>query len=402
MTAQNSENFNNEKPEEDQANKKNRNDLAFFNIPFLNKQIVLNKKNRQFIIKMIPILSVFGALLISSFLILFAGNNPLQTYFELFNGAFGSPRRLGETIMKAAPLILGGIGICIAFKARVYNIGGYGQLVAGGIIATFIAGYIPGAIVGEITQNNSGIIPPFIHLPLMAIGAVTIGMIVGVIPGILKTEFSMNEAVTTIIFNYLIQLVVTYILRVPLHDPRQDRPISVLFPESARLPRPFAFLGIQTDIGIFLVLAIAPLVMILFNKTRIGYQIRMTGANLEAAKVCGLQTKRSIWIAMALSGGLFGLAGMIAVSGAWGYFDLYFFGSTASVGFTGIAVALLAYLNPILSIVSGLFFASLEIGSIRLAFILGIPANLSAAIQGLILIFLLIGEFLKKRVERYD
>ena len=101
MTTQNSENFNEER-KEDQTTEKPQNDLAFFNIPFLNKQIVLDKKKRQFLLKMIPVFSILGALVIGSFLILFAGNNPLQTYFELFNGAFGTPRRLGETIMKAA------------------------------------------------------------------------------------------------------------------------------------------------------------------------------------------------------------------------------------------------------------------------------------------------------------
>ena len=191
-------------------------------------------------------------------------------------------------------------------------------------------------------------------------------------------------------------------IRLPLKAPDTDAPISLYFPASARLPRPFAFLGMQTDIGIIIALIIAPLALILLSKTRIGYQIRMTGANPHAAKSCGLQTRRSIWLAMGLSGALFGLAGMITVSGGYGYMDVFYSSTTGVLGYSAISTALLATLNPFLTIISGLFFAIIESGNTRIAYILGVPASLSAILEGLILVFVLFSEVARRRLEQYD
>ncbi len=376
-------------------------EIIVLTIPIIKKTVKLSQENLRLLLQLTPILAVLAAFAFSSVFLVFSGFNPIILYIEIFNGALGIPRRTSETITRAAPLIIGAIAICVAFKARSYNMGGVGQLFAGAIGATIIAAYIPGAITTPLSSHNQGIIPIFIHIPLMMSVAILLGAGVAFIPAILKTEFGANESVTSILMNYVVNAIAMFLLRVTLKAPDAEQPISLYFPASARLPRPFAFLGLQFDIGIIIAIIIAPLIYILLSKTRIGYQIRITGFNPKAAKASGLSTRKSIWIAMALSGGLFGLAGMITVSGSLGYMDVFFPTTTGVLGYSAISTALLANLSPLLSIVSGIFFAVLESGSTRIAYILGVPGSLSSILEGLILLFVLLSEVVRRRLRQH-
>lgn len=371
-------------------------ELIQFRLPLIKKEISLTKRRRGLIVKIIPFVSALLALIAGGFLIFLFGVNPISAYQAILYGAFGSPRRLGQTIVIATPLIIGGIAVSVAFKTRMWNIGGVGQYLIGALGATIIAGYIPGAITTPISNQNEGIIPLFLHLPLMLIVAMAAGAIIGLIPAILKTEFNMNEVVSTVMINYIVTSFVLFTLRLPLSDPRRGDPISVIFPSSARLPTPFTALGINMDVGILLALVVAPLLWFLLYKTRLGYQMRITGSAPKASRACGLETRKAVWSAMLISGALFGLAGFVHMSGVWGYFDIYFVDDT---GYASIPVGILAYFNPILCLLTGFFFGILKIGAVRLSYVFQIPQSLSAVIQGLIMIFLLVGEFIRRRLE---
>ena len=368
-------------------------------IPLIKKEITLSKKRLGFIVKIIPFASVILALMFGGFLIFLIGVNPISAYQAILYGAFGSPRRLGQTIVISTPLIIGGIAVALAFKTQMWNIGGFGQYLIGALGATYIAGYIPGAITTAISYENEGIIPIFLHLPLMLVIAMGLGAFVALIPAILKTEFKMNEAVTTVMINYIINAFIVFSLRIPLSDPRRGDPMSVLFPSSARMPTPFTSLGITMDIGIVFVLIVAPLMWFLLYRTRLGYQMRMTGYSPRASSACGLENRKAVWTAMLLSGALFGLAGFIHISGVWGYYDLYFVDDT---GFAAIPVGILAYLNPLLCVITGFFFGILKIGAVRLSYAYAIPQSLSSVIQGTVMIFMLIGEFIRRRLKAIE
>ena len=325
----------------------------------------------------VPVASVAVALLISAIFILFNGMNPITVYAKMLNGAFGSAFGISETIVKAVPLLLCGLGVAIAYKIAIWNIGAEGQFVLGAIGATAITIFFPD-------------LPGGLYIPLMMLGGMAAGAIWGLCTAIPRTYFKVNELITSLMLNYVALLLLDYLVYGPWRDPEGfNFPGTVIF-------SPFQVLanigGTRLHIGAVFAILTVIVFAFLLAKTRWGYELKLLGSNPIAAKNAGIKINKHILIVMLLSGGLAGFAGAIEVSGVA---ERLMYGISPGYGYTAIIVAWLAKLNPWGMIVTSLFIGSLIVGGYSVQTI-GLPSSFSLMLQGLILICLLGGEMLSK------
>jgi len=329
-----------------------------------------------------PILSLALALLVIAFVFWGYGVNPLAAYKRIFAGAFGSLYGLSETTVKAIPLMICGVGLAIAFKALVWNIGAEGQLLIGAIAATWVALYgLPDA-------------PAFVLLPCMFAAGFLGGAIWALIPAILKAKFRANETITTLLTVYIASELVNYLVYGPWKGAEEwGFPYSSKFPPAAQLPR----LG-NTRIHyptLILALVLAVLIHILLMRTKLGYEIRVTGNNPEAARYAGMSYFKTVVLVMLISGGLAGLAGVGEVAGIHHRLR-YPQGISPGYGFTAIIVAWLGRLNPLAVILTSLLFGGLLVGGDALQVAMGLPMATINIFNGVILFFVLGGELLTR------
>ena len=325
----------------------------------------------------IPILSVTVALFISAIFILFNGMNPITVYSKMIIGAFGSSFGISETIVKAIPLLLCGLGVAIAYKIAIWNIGAEGQFVLGAIGATAITIYFPN-------------LPGLLYIPIMMVMGIAAGAVWGLCTAIPRTYFKVNELITSLMLNYVALLLLDYVVYGPWRDPQGfNFPGTPLF-------TPFQVLsnigGTRLHIGLAFALITVVLFAFLLAKTRWGYELKLLGSNPIAAQNAGIKINKHILIVMMLSGGLAGFAGAIEVSGVA---ERLMYGISPGYGYTAIIVAWLAKLNPWAMILTSLFIGSLIVGGYSVQTI-GLPSSFSSMLQGLILICLLSGEMLSK------
>ena len=319
----------------------------------------------------------FGAILI-----LATGNNPLTAYVSLFNGAFGSVHSITETLVKTIPLLLAGLGMAIAFRCKVINIGGEGQIYMGALGATFLTLTFGGA-------------PAIVLFPLGLVGGFLGGGLWAVIPGILKAKIKVNEILTSMMMNFIAILFVSYLISGsgPLHDPLSlgwatSPPIS----SSVRLP--ILLPRSRLHAGLFIAILSTFIVYVLLEKTTLGYQIKAVGANAEAARVSGISVTRAVIISMLLSGGFAGLAGMVEVFGV--QYRLVG-GFSVNYGYTAIMVALLGKLNPWGTALSALLFGALIVGADTMARQTGVAIFIAYTLQGLIVVTAVAFEHLRRQ-----
>jgi general nucleoside transport system permease protein len=318
---------------------------------------------------MSPALAVSAALLVSAVLVVASGASVVPAFEALVRGAFGSKFALLETLVVATPLMFTGLSVAIAFKARLYNIGAEGQLYAGALAAAAVA-------TGKLGLPEGLFLPLALVAGFLGAGAVLVG------PAMLKTRFQVDEVVTTLLLNFIILLVVSLIVLGPWKDPLfASASVPVL--EGARLPR---FTGTRLGYGIVLAVAAALLLWIVIQRTGLGYRIQAIGSNRRAAEFHGISTTRTILAAALISGGLAGLAGACQLLGSTYRLSE---GLAVGYGYAGIAVALLARLNPLGVVGAAVFFAAVKTGSDNLAREFAVPPALADVIQGLALLFML-------------
>jgi simple sugar transport system permease protein len=325
------------------------------------------------------------ALVVSAALIVLAGASPWVAYASLFEGAFGSVASMAETIAKAIPLMLVGLGITIAFRCKVWNIGGEGQLIMGAIVATWV-----GIALGRM--------PALLLLPsIVALGFVA-GALWGAMAGVLKARLEVNEVIVTIMMNYVAIYGLNYLVRGPMRDPTiaGGFPQSPRIAPSAELPRLIP--ATRLHAGVLIALLGAILVYVFLFRTPLGYEVRAVGANPRAARYGGISVMRNIVLAMFLSGGLAGIAGAGEICGL--HFRLLD-GISTGYGYTGIVVALLGKLHPFGVILAAFFFGAMVVGMEAMQRTIGTPFALVLAIEGLVVLFMLSGEVLTRyRIRR--
>jgi len=334
---------------------------------------------------LVPVASFVLALAFGAVLLKLAGADPWQTYRAMLEGAFGTPAQwragefysLTETLVKATPLMLAGLGVSIAFRMLFWNIGAEGQLVMGG----FAAGAI--ALWGPVLFP---LIPHAAYLPLMVAFGMLGGALWGLIPAALKAYLRVNEIITTLMLNYIAILWLQYLYYGPWKDPQGfGFPGTAQFPEYAWLPR----LTGRVHLGFVFALIAAAFIWLVLDRTRWGYEIRLIGENAVAARYAGISISRNIILVMLLSGGLAGLAGMAEVSAISHRLQQ---GLAVGYGFTAIIVAWLAKLNPWGVIFVSVLLAALLVGGDQIQITMGLPASMALVLQGAILFFMLGGD----------
>jgi general nucleoside transport system permease protein len=331
----------------------------------------------------VPLLSLLLALIAGGVLLLAVGVNPLTAYRAMIDGAFGGSFELGETLVRATPLILTGLSVAIAFRMLFWNIGAEGQLVMGGIAASGVAIFLPEA-APSIPQS------PWVYLPMMGLAAMTAGALWGVIPALLKSALGVNEIITTLMFNYIAILTYQYLFTDPWKDPEGfGFPGSAEFGGFAWLPK---FSG-RLHGGLLVGLVAALVMWIIFTKTRWGYEIALIGENERAARYAGVSIFRNIVLVMILSAGLAGLAGFSETAGVSHRLQQ---GLAVGNGFTGIIVAWLAKLHPLRVVVVAILLAALLVGGDQIQITLGLPASLAQVLQGAILLCVLGGDIFSR------
>lgn len=323
---------------------------------------------------LLPLTGMLVALLIGAVMLLFLKVNPLTAYAQLVNGAFGSVSGLTQTLVKATPLLLVGLGICIAFRASVINIGGEGQIIVGALAATWF----------PLTFRTW---PGWLLIPSTLLVGFAAGAAWGFIPGILKARLRVNEILTTVMMNAVALQLMNLLVRSVLMDPAGITAGTYLaqserLPEQAWLTRLVPQTLLNT--GSLIAVALAILVYIFLWRTTIGYRIRAVGYNPEASRFSGINVPFNQALSLTLAGGFAGIAGAIEVMGVQ---HRLLEGITSGYGFSGIVAALFGGLHPLGTIPASILFGGLLVGGDKMQRAVQVPNSLIDAILGLVVLF---------------
>ena len=342
----------------------------------MNKGKVINKplEARKASPLLVSVSAVILGMLAGCILILVIGKNPITGYSKLFMGALSNKRKIGATIGLSTQLIFAGLSFSFAYKTGLFNIGGSGQMLVGGITCSLLAHMLPAGI------------PRPIYLVIIILAAILAGGLWGFISGFLKAKFNVHEVVSCIMLNWIAYWICYDFIPRFIIDPSIAVKSAPIANERTLRSGIFtALFGKTTTANHGFLLAIAAVVLIWFilNKTTLGFNLKAVGANRYCAEYAGIKVTKSIIISMAISGALCGLAGL---SFYCGYSNIMEMGKMPSEGFDGIAVSLLGNATPVGSLVAGLFFGVLKNGKLSLAAI-GIPTELADTIIAIIIYF---------------
>ena len=311
------------------------------------------------------------ALAIGAVIIAAMGKNPLAAYAALLNGAVGNRNSLAETLLRAIPLGLAGIGVAIAFKAGAFNVGAEGQLFVGAMASAWVGLSLPS-------------LPPAPLLLLMGLAAMAAGGLWAAIAGALKAWMNASEMINTIMLNYIAIFLVSYLVHGPLQDPASPLGQTVRLPRAAYLP--VLLPGTRLHAGFVLVVAAALVAAALLRRSAWGFRIRVVGKNTVAAQASGMRVNRVMVSALVVSGMLAGLAGFCEAAGVQ---HRMIENISPGYGYTAIVVALLGQTNPLGVLAAGVLFAALQIGASTMESAVGVPSSVITVIQYLVVLLLI-------------
>ena len=295
---------------------------------------------------MAPIVAVIISLLFCSILIIWSGASPIQAFALLLKGSLGSTFALSETLTRTTPLIFTGLAAAMAFRAKLWNIGGEGQLYIGACMATFLG-------CGMID------LPTWLMIPILFIGGGLAGGLLLLGPTLLKNKIGVDEVVTTLLLNFIVLLFVNWLVFGPWKDPMaMGWPQATPIVDSGVLPQLIP--RTRLHIGFIIALFCSVCCWVVVRFTSWGYEIRAVGHNPQASRFCGIPVNRVIIRTALISGGLAGFAGVSELCGLKGYLTLDL---SPGFGYSGIIVAMLASLHPIGVVLSALFVAIISIGA---------------------------------------
>lgn len=304
-------------------------------------------------------------------------------YSALIRGAWGTKHNIGETLSKAAPLVLVALGFAIGAQSGMFNIGGEGQMFAGALGASLVALYLPAET------------PAVIGILLVFIAGSVFGMLWALPVAYLKTKFGVSEIVMTVMLNEVASGIVSYLVSVPMKDPMTPIHQSAIL--GANFQMPTLIKGTKVHLGVVITLVLVFIVWFFMSRSTLGYQLRATGLSSRAALYAGMPVTSIMILSLMISGGFAGLAGAFEATGV--HYRLIE-GVTGGFGFTAIIVAQLGKNRPFGIAVAALVFASLTVGSAAMQRAVGTPAMLSEMIEGLAVMFFIISEFAVKRVRK--
>lgn len=331
-----------------------------------------------------PVLAVAAALLLSAIPLAVAGADVLRAYGLILAGSLGSFFALSETLARATPIMLTGLAAAVAFRARLWNIGGEGQLYAGALAAVALG-------TGALD------LPGYLLLPLVLLSGALAGAALMLGPTILKTRLGVDEVVTTLLLNFVVLLFVGMMLEGPLQDPMgMGWPQSAPILDQAVLPT-LVERG-RVHAGLILAVVLGVVVWFVVTRTIWGLELRATGLNARAARFAGMPVERILWRTALISGALAGLAGVGEVAGLKGYLtqDL-----SPGYGYAGIVVAMLAQLHPLGVLLAALYVAAVFVGADSMSRALGISSYIANIIVATSLLTMLIaGLAVRFRIRR--
>jgi simple sugar transport system permease protein len=343
-----------------------------------------------------PVLSIAFGGLVASGIIVAIGKNPLEVYGLMLRFSLTRADSLAAILLKATPLIFAGLAVALAFRANVWNIGVEGQYYVGAFAAAF---------VGFSVRN----LPAVVHLPLAVAAGAAAGALWAFVPIVLKLRRGAHEVITTIMMNYIAAAVVLYLLADVFRDPSQigtPRVRTPLFADSARVPPlgpVLARLGVEipahSALNWFLPLGIVACAVAayLLGRTRFGYEVRAVALNPDAARTAGISLDRIRFAMFMASGAVAGLVGLSDILGFFGYFDIDF---PKGLGFLGISVALLARNHPLGVVPAALLFGLLDRGAQGVQVFAGVPREVIAILQAVIILAIVVGYELVTRYVR--
>ena len=324
---------------------------------------------------LLPILNLLLAFIVSGFVVVLLGENPFKAVELLVYGAFGYGEAIGYTLYYATNFIFTGLAVAIAFHAGLFNIGGEGQAMLGGLGVGLVGIYL-------------GWLPWPISIPLAILAAMAFGGLWGFIPGWLQAVRGSHTVITTIMLNFVAGALMTYLMVNVLIRPGQASPESITFPSEIWLPALGPLLGLgRSPFNFAFVIALLACVAVwaFIWKTRRGYELRVCGKSEAAAVYGGISPKRQVILAMTLSGAL---AGMMALNEVLGAQHRLILGFSAGYGFVGIAVALMGRNHPFGIVLAALLFGALYQGGSELAFDMPrVNRDMVVVIQGLVILF---------------
>ncbi|BDU50846.1 ABC transporter permease [Haliovirga abyssi] len=334
---------------------------------------------------LIPVLSVFIAMLIGGGVIAYLGKNPFTAYMYLFQGAFVGKREIAQTLLMSTPLIFTGLSVAFAFKAGLFNIGSQGQMVAGGLAAVAVAAFVKTPLISNVV--------------IAIIAAAAAGFIWAGISGWLKAKLGVHEVISTIMLNYIAINFEQYLLNYPFKEGGVAGPSPVTPPISAASKLPSILPPTSLNFGFIIAILAAITIWYILEKTVLGYEIKAIGFNPTASENAGINVVWGVVLAMGISGILAGLGGAERVLGGIGQ-DRYISGLMASYGFDGIAVALLGKNNPFGIIVAAILFGALRAGAMKMQFLAGVPSQIIIIIQAVIILLVASENMFKALLNR--
>lgn len=348
------------------------------------------RKDIGFVWSTISILvAVFVSLVVTAGVIYVSGADPQVVLIAIAKGSFGSRNAIIDTLIKSTPIMLTGIATIVAFRARVWNIGQEGQLFAGAMAVTFVILSFPNLDL-----------PAIVFIPILMIASMIGGALWGSIPGYLKAKFNVNEIIVTVMLNYIILYLMTFLLNGVWQEPGSFYYNTIKFPESSWLPLLF---GTRLHLGFVFAIIASVVVYFIMWKLKLGFEIRATGDNPIASLYKGININRISLVVMLISGALAGLAGGIEILGIH---HKLIYGFSSAFGFTGILIALLGRMHPIGVILASIFFGALHNGASAMQIYSDVPRSLVSLIMGLIIIMMLLSEamfmYRLRRVENVD
>ena len=350
----------------------------------------LEKRNQSSAVALAlaPVGAVGFTLLIASLLVLWAGAPVGRTYALLFQGGFGSVFALSETLTRAIPLMLTGLAAAVAFRARLFNIGAEGQLYVGALAAV---------VVGGLHGGTGWDWPTPVLFVLMMAAAALAGALLLLGPALMKARLGVDEVVTTLLLNFIVLLLVSWMLDGPMKDPTaMGWPQSVALNPELELSKLIEQTRVHT--GLLWGCALAVLLWVVMKYTVLGFNIRAVGANARAAAFAGVPVTRTVVLVALLSGGLAGLAGAIEVAGRTSYLTL---DMSPGYGYSGIVIAMLAGLHPLGVVLGSVFVAGVLVGADSMSRAIGVPTFIADVIVAASLISVLVATLLTQYRVRW-
>lgn len=324
--------------------------------------------------------AVLVALVLGAVIIGLAGLHPLQAYKNLWLGAFGSVRNLSETAVKFCPLALSALAVLAGQRSGFFTIGVEGQLYMGALGTTLVALFFPD-------------LPPALLIPLAMGAGMLGGALWAALAGVLKLRFGVNEVIGTIMLNFIATSFVDYMVRGPIREPGSDLHYTALISKGAWLP--LLMERSRLHVGVLIPIVAAVLVYLFLWRMPSGFAVRVSGANPTAARNAGIDDRRSVMLAVVVSGALAGLAGAVEIQGVFHRLQA---GIASDYGYTAISITLVGKMLPGATLLVALFFAALTVGATMMQLKSSVPLPVVILLQGLVILFVVGGDAVRGRL----